>query len=197
MRNPILTLSIIILFGGFTFSQSQETNAKTSAAYLDGLTETVLINGSPVLRIRSRDALWIEVRNEKRNGEESLLFLVTRLKSFGAGVQRAEEGKLYVSKKQVSYVADFEKENSFEISRSDIQELELKKMGQGFDCVVVKMPTDKKRFVLAGTVFVNGNLYANRKTLKPALNFLFQSLEDFDTALADFKQLISDKKEKN
>jgi hypothetical protein len=185
MRLIQLLLLFVLCFIGIN---AQQTPVK---ADLKGLTQSIVINGHPALRIASRDGNWIEVQLEKQDEEDTLIFPVTRIKSFGAGAQRAEEGKLFVSKNRIVYTADFEKEKSFELSRSEILEMELKEMGQGFDCIVLKTQEDKKRFILAGTVFLNGNFYKKKDVLRPALTYMFQALQSFDSAVNDFRSLTA------
>lgn len=208
-QNIVLML-FLITFVVSGFSQSvtaddsdkkqdkSEVGDKTS---LQGLTEAALIEGQPVLRIMSRKSGTSEVRFEKRDGEDALVFLVTRLKSFGFGLQPADKGKLYVTKNRISYVPYLDKENFFNALRSEIKDIELKKVGQGFEAINFTFQNDKKRFVFDGTVFLTenilGGLKFDKKDLRPSLDFLLQTLEDFDIAFAKFNQLTASVQQKD
>lgn len=157
---------------------------------LKGFTRSIVINGEPALQIATRDSGWIEVVREKRGGEDVLIIPVTGVKSY-FGIQKGDDGKVIVSKTKVIFTADYDTKDSFELTRKDILETELKKVGPKIEAVYIRTATDKKRFVVGGTVFRNGQTYNDIKVLRPAISFLAQALRDFDSAIADFELLTA------
>lgn len=176
-------------------STPEKDDENETQASLQGLTEAILIDGEPALRILNRKSGSTEIRLQKRDNEDALVFSVTRLTSFGLGVKPGDEGKLYVTKNRINYSPNFEKEQFFSISSSDIQNLELKKVGQGFEAISFTVQNDKKRFIFSGTVYIDGTisggLRINKKDLRPSLEFLFRALKNFDAALTEFNQLTA------
>ena len=163
---------------------------------LEGLTEAVLIDGKPALRILSRKSGNIEVRLETRDGEDALVFPATRVKPVFTELFAGGDGKFYFTKTRVSYVPDINREFFFSASHSEIQELELKKTGNRFDAIKFKLKNDKKLFVLRGTVFTNDaelGRFVNfdRKDLRSSMEFLFRAFNDFASTLAEFNRLTS------
>lgn len=190
----IFTISILSHFA-VTQSTTEKDDRNKNPMSLEGLTEAILIDGQPALRILSRKSGSIEIRFEKRDGEDALVFIVTRLKSFGFGVQPADEGKLYVTKNRVTYVPYLDKEGFFNALVSEIQNIELKKVGQGFETINFMFQNDKKRFIFNGTVFINGSVWSgvrfNKKDLHPSLQFLLQALKAFNSTLLEFNKLTA------
>lgn len=194
---------LLLIFYVFLFVvTSSGQSLKRNDVSLDGLTQAVLINNLPALRIASRDANWIEVLREEKDGETALVFPVMRLKSFGLGVKPADEGKVYLTKTRFIYVPNFDKDQAFDVPRTEIKKTEIKKMRQGFDVLSFEMPSggEEKKFVLAGTIFLNGNTYNNRKVMRPSLEYFYQAVTDFDSALSLFNELtqsLTSKKDNN
>lgn len=164
---------------------------------LEGLTEVIQINGKSALRIQGEDGQWIEVRKDVRNGEETLIFVVSRLKKFGLGTMIADDGKLYVSKKEISYVSPQDAAKNFTAERAKLRSAEMKKARQGFYFVYFETGEGKdtdKRFVHAGTIYLSGKRGVENDLVRPAVSFMFRAVNDFDSALAEFQKLTGDVK---
>lgn len=169
----------------YTRAQQSPSNAD-----LKGFTRSIVINGHPALQIASRDSGWVDILREKRNDEDALIIPVTGVKSY-FGLQRGDEGKFIISKTRVIFTADYDAKDSFELARTEIEEIELKKIGPKIEAIYIRTKTDKKRFVVGGTVFKNGQIYNRLKELHPAISFLYQALQNFDSAIADFELLTT------
>ncbi len=180
--------------------KKQDESTVEDKTSLQGLTEAILIDGQPALRILSRKSGSTEIKFERIDGEDALIFSVNRLKSFGRGVRPADQGQLYVTKSRVKYVPYLDKENFFNALTSEIQDIELKKVGVGFEIVDFSFKNDKKRFIFNGTVFLNNSVFGiffNKKDLRPSLEFLLKTLKDFDSAFAEFNQLTESVRSKS
>lgn len=193
-RPLLLTLPLLLLTGIGSFAQTPKAESKAPSS-LDGLTEAILIDGRPALRIVSSRSGVVEIKFEPRDGEDSLVFAVTRLKSFGLGVQPADSGKLFITKSRIIYVPNLDKEGFFSALTSEVVNVELKKLGQGFETVNFVFRNDKKRFIFEGTVFMTdsvwGGLRFNKKDLRPPLDFLFRALRDYNAASQEFNRLTA------
>lgn len=149
---------------------------------LQGVVEPFSLNGQPGMRILTRKSGSPEIRFEKRDGQDSLVFMVTKFKSFGLGIQPEGEGKLYISRERVVYEPFADRVNFFSANRADLKGVDLKGTGIGLDVVLFELNADKKRFAYTGTQ------YLNRRDLKTAMTYLYHAVIDFDGALNLFNQ---------
>jgi len=149
---------------------------------LQGLTEAFTFNGQPALKILTRKSGGAEVRFEKRDGQDALVFMVTRLKGFGLGVLADGEGKLFVTREKVTFEPNADREHFFSVNRAEMKDIDVKKAGAGLDMVLFELKQDKKRFILTGT------LALNRRDVKHAITFLYHTIINFDAALALFNE---------
>lgn len=170
-----------------TIAQSEEkkeveNNKPTS---LQGLTEAVLVDGQPTLRILSKYSGSTEINLQQRDNEDTLVFSVARVIRYGFGYKPGDEGKLSVTKTRVIYSPNFDKKQFFNVLSSDIQDLKIDVAGlSGISSVNFEVKNDKKRFIFSGVLM-------NNKDWRPAFEFLFRAIENYDSALAEFNQLTA------
>lgn len=163
--------------------EQRKNDVDDSQKSLQGLTEASLIEGKPVLRILSQKSGSTEVRLQQRDNEDALVFSVSRVARFGFGYKPKENGSLIITKTRVIYFPNLDKEQFFNILTSDVKNLKLNVAGlSGILAVNFEVKNDKKLFIYSG-------LQINNKDVRPALEFLFRSVEDFERTLLEFNKL--------
>ena len=181
----LLIAFIFLASSNFAIAQSSKSN-KIVKSELEGLTETVSIDGQPALRILGKKGVSTEIRFKLIDGKETFVFLGATIPSIAG---KSLEGKLFVSKQKV-WFEPFDDNKGFEFESSKIKESEVisKDFGRWS---LVKISTDDKK-ILFQIRFVNDGVYnGNKKYALPANNFLVKSISDFDSALSQFNELTS------
>lgn len=196
---PFLTLLIAVALNS-TLAQtsSQPTpnkeDEKETQASLQGLTEAILIDGQPVLKIIiGKNGLgYTEVRYEKRDGEDALVFYVAKMPFVW--------GKFYVTKKNVAFVPDSEAKKYFKVEKENIEKLELKnnwRLCKSCIHVNIDYENDEKAIGIAyvdavvSKIPFNGIPKFNKENYFSANAFLYLAIKDFDSALAEFNKLTA------
>jgi hypothetical protein len=191
--NGLLWLLIftVFIFASSNKASSQTVSEKTAQTSLEGLTEPILVNGQPALRISSQKSGTTEVRYQKRDSEDSLVFSVRRLKAFLQSLIPAETGTLYVTKTRIVYDPDENKKTFRNIARTDIKESSVDGTGMGggaFNFVKIQTKNDGLKLL----VLSNQELgFFNRKDTRPQLDFLLLAVGDFDSAVVTFNKLTA------
>ena len=127
----LLSLMIIVSFASqFPIAQSNtnKSDNNTEQNSLDGRTEAVLIDGQPALRVLSRKGSSTEIRFQKRDQDDALVFNVSK---WAVGFP---PGKLYITKTKLIFVPINKNKSFFNFEKTKIKEVEHKKMlgGQHF-----------------------------------------------------------------
>jgi hypothetical protein len=170
----LFTIAIISAVAQSTKTEVEETDNQTS---LQGLTEAILIDGQPALRIiLGKNNNSTQVKLQKRDGEDTLVFDVYK---------NQMQGKLNVSKSRIVFDPLGAKKNYFNIEKSKIKAVKLNKPlpGDRF----IKMYFDDEEVSI--TVFWGEFTGVDKRTLGSANTFLLLTIQDFDSALSDFNKL--------
>jgi hypothetical protein len=171
--------------------KKQDKSTVEDKTSLQGLTEAILIDGQPALRIISGRAGSTEIRLQQRDNEEALVFSVTRVVRFGFGYKPGDEGKLIVTKTRVIYSPYFDNKQFLSVLSSDIKDLTISVAGaSGILALSFEVKNDKKRFISSG-------VQLTKKDLRPSLGFLFRVIKNFDSGLAEFNQLTASVRSKS
>ncbi len=180
----LFLLFAISFISNVGIAQSTDNTKDINQTSLEGLTEAVLVDGQPTLRILSRKGGSSEVKVQRRDGEDSLVFSIHKIyNSFG---------KLYVTKTKVTYVPNDGNKQFFSVEKIKIKQTELKnrwKLRQ-VNNVYLEFDNDEKAILVAfndSTEFSN----ADKQSSLLANSFLFQAIKDFDSALAKFNKITA------
>lgn len=191
---------IILIFLSLTFSftslaqaKQQKNDSTSTQSPLQGMTEAILVNGQPTLKIISRKNGATEILYEKRDGEDALTFAVTHWHSAGFLQIQGEKGKLYVTKSRLRYEPEGNKDHFFNFARSEVKEAKAAKgslFGKNIGHhILIDTKDGRKQFAIAfGDGFVN--VYSTSH-MKPALEFFERAWTNFDAALVEFQQLTA------
>ena len=179
-----------------SYSQvTQPTQGKDAPAAeqssLQGVTEAVLVNGQPALRILTPKSGTTEILYQKRDNEDALVFPIVRFKKLFGSVVPGDTGKFYVTRTRLIYDPDGSKENFFNFARAEIKEATREHHGRGnaaFNDALIKTEKDTRHLVPRFTV---DYAWLNKSDLLPALDFFLRALNNFDSALAEFQQLTA------
>ena len=150
------------------------------AVALESITEATTIDGQPAMRIQFRKYAPVEIRLEKRDDEDTLVFNVLKI----IGVT----GKLYVTRSSVTFVPDNVPSKYVKISRSTIKEVEFKdhwRLNGSLSNVNVVYEGDEKTFTLAWPT------KGNKQILVAANQFLYRALKNFESAMTEFNKLTA------
>lgn len=178
------------LFFAFTNFLGAQSNPSISSAgnsgttSLDGLTEAILVNGQPAFRIQFQKNVTSEVKLEKRDGEEALVFNVMKI--------ILSVGKLYVTKTSITYIPSDDSKKFFKIDRSKITDVRFKdhwRLNGSLSNVNINYEGDEKAFSL---IFPSRG---DKQILLAANNYLFRAIKDFDNAVSEFHRLTSSVRE--
>ncbi len=174
-------LLAVLLSATLTAAAAQAKDSESGdAVTLQSITEATLINGQPAMRIQFRNYAPAEVRLEKRDGEDALVFDVLKIIMV--------TGKLYVTKTKITFIPHDDPSRYFKIERSKIKEVVFKdhwRMNSSLSNVNVIYEGDEKAFSLAFTS------KGNKQILLAANQFLLRALKNFDSALEEFNQLTA------
>ena len=174
----IVSVVSIIMMAVLAAAQALSPSPTPDKASLAGVTEAVLINGQPVLRIVTRKGGVSQVVLQKRDGEDCLVFKALR-DSF-----RWPPGTLYVSRTKVIFDPDEKKSKYFNLDKSLVKNVELQNNPTAK--VVIQTSAQSEGLMLDYTFL---EITADAKYVLPGHNFLKRAILDFDGALAEFNQL--------
>lgn len=176
----------IFAFSGIAIAQtspqpaSEKSNDSDEQSSLDGLTEAILVNNLPTLRVLSRKKGGIsEIKLLKRDSEYSLVFDVVK------SSVKNPVGKLFVTKDRVIFEPMEKGQTSFNIEKTKIQKLSLKKTFDGFSSIKIDFDGNEAKIVIK---FDRYQYLIDRRSQKAIHSFLYRAIEDFDSALAEFNQ---------
>lgn len=168
------------LLSNFAIAQSTaEKDAKDkNQMSLFGLSEAILIDGQPALRITSRKSTSTEIKLQKRDEEDALVFSVYKVI-----FRNSPEGKLFVTKTKVIFVSSNNKDfSSFE--KAKIEKFDFKEGGGlKLSTVRIKYNGDETKII----VLFDGE--ADNNSMKAVGYFLYRAIENFDETLAEFSKL--------
>jgi hypothetical protein len=189
MKNLLLIAFLLFSFVDNSTAQSDTSDKddeNNNQVSLQGLTEAILIDGQPVLRIISRKNGSTEIKLQKRDGQDTFVFEVHKLS------YKVPEGKLYVMKDRVIFDPYEKKSAYFNFAKTEIIEASVKKEGFGtatsyWAKIQIKDKDEKVTPLFNGEDFAVGN----KKIVIPAVNFIVRAIQNFDNALAEFNQLTA------
>ena len=189
-------LIAILVFAAIedTFAQSTKSDKgdeKDNQTTLQGLTEAILIDGKPALKIISQKSGSTEIRLQQREGEDTLVFSVTRLKPLLWSLTFGESGKLYLTKTRIIYDPEGNKKHFFNITRKEVKKSSRDSEGMGggaFNFIKIQTEKDTFKFVVSTSQEYG---FFNRKDTMPSLDFLLRALTNFDSTLVEFNQLTA------
>ena len=189
----LIIAGLTIQLTGLAQSKKQTTESTSSQSPLQGLTEAVLVNGQPALRILSRKNGATEILYQKRDGEDAIVFPVMHWHAILYAQGPGEMGKLYVTKSRLLYDPIGNKDHYFNVARTDVKKAEAQKSGRfGKNIghhILIDAQGDSKRFAI---VFNNERVVGFQGDyMKPASEFFERSIVNFDSALAEFQQLTA------
>lgn len=190
---------IILIIAGLTVHLTglalpqHRTESAASQSPLQGLTEAILVNGQPALRILSRKNGTTEVLYQRRDSEDAIVFPVMHWHAILYAQGPGEMGKLYVTKTRLVYDPIGNKDHYFNVARADVKKAEAQKSGRFGKTIghhiLIDAQGDSKRFAI---VFNNERVVGFQGDyMKPASEFFERSIVNFDSALAEFQQLTA------
>lgn len=149
---------------------------------LQDLSEAVLVNGKPTLKILSRKkGGYTEVKLQKRDNEDALVFDVVKLSV------KNPVGKLFVTKTKVIFEAYEKKEKNFSIEKSALKKYVLKKSLDGFPSIRLEFDSEEAKLQIKFDRFQLN--FIDRASQNAAHEFLYRAIENFDSALKEFNEL--------
>lgn len=172
-------------------SQQDKNAPNADQSSLQGTAEAILVNGQPALRIVSRNSGSTEILYQKRDNEDAFVFSIARFKKLLGSVVFSDTGKFYVTKTRLIYDPDGDNENYFNFARTELKEAIREHHGWGkgaFNDALIKTQKDTRHFVPRFTVDF---AWLNKSDTLPALDFFLRALNNFDSALAEFRQLTA------
>lgn len=175
-------------------SDKQQTQIAASAqSPLVGTVEAVLVDGQPALRILARNHGAAEIRYQKRDNEDTLVFPVMHWHAILYAQAPGEMGKLYVTKTRLTFEPEGSKDHYFNVARTEIKKARSEKSGRFGKNIGRHINIDAKgggkRFAI---VFNDNKVIAFQGDyMKPALEFFDRTIDNFDAALAEFNQLTA------
>lgn len=179
----LLAISILSLTNS-AIAQSKSTNKEAEAnneISLQDLSEAILVNGKPTLKILSRKkGGYTEVKLLKRDNENALVFDVVK------SSVKNPVGKLYVTQTKVLFESFEKKETNLSIEKSDIKKFAIKKSIDGFPSLELNFSNDEAKFVIK---FDRYQYQIDRASQMSAHNLLYRAINDFDSALKEFNEL--------
>lgn len=176
--SALLVIAFILAFSIGALAQKDNTNDETS---LSDLTEAILVNGKPTLKILSRKkGGYTEVKLQKRDNEDALVFDVVKMSV------KNPVGKLFVTKTKIIFEAFEKKGSSFNIEKSALKKHTLKKSVDGFPSVELEFDKEEAKLVIKFDRFRNE---IDRVSQNAAHELLYRAIADFDSALKEFNQL--------
>jgi len=185
MSKLLLVISICAITCPLAFGQatpaykfeSDYSETIMNPSYLQGLTEAILVGGQPTLRISNRTGQIAEVKLQTRDGEDAVVFDVQKLIT--------TMGKLFVTKTKLIFVPNSGNSAFFKIDRSQLKSVKLRsrfRLG-GIPNVSIDSQDGEKNLVVAPLDM------KDRETMMAANAFLARTINDFDGAVREFKQL--------
>ncbi len=188
----ILLIITLIANVESSFAQSKQTQNKSKAetSSLQGLTEAILVNGEPTLRILSPKNGAAEISYQIRDGEDALIFSVQHYEAFLYLQVPVASGKLYVTKTRLLFDPIGDKSQYFNINRSEVIKASAQKSGRfGRNIghhILIEFKDQKKRF---GIQFNGKDLIGYQGDFaKPATEYFERAFADFDLAFSEFQQ---------
>jgi hypothetical protein len=170
-------LSFALFFSAAAQSKEEEEGNQVT---LQSVTEALLVNGQPAMRIQFRNNRNAEVKLVKRDGEDALVFDVLKIV--------LSTGKLYVTKTKLTYIPADDPDKYVKIERSKIKKIEFKdhwRMNGSLSNVNVIYEGDEKSFSLAFPI------KGDKQILLAANKLLLRAINDFDGAIVEFNQLTA------
>ncbi len=167
-----------------------DTNAPANQSALQGVTEALMVDGQPALRIVTQKSGSTEILYQKRDNEDALVFPVVRFKKTFGSLLFGDTGKFYITRTRLIYDPDGDNENYFNVARAEFKTAVSEHHGRAkaaFNDALIKFQKDTKHFVLRFTEVS----WANKSDTLPALEFFLRALNDFDSALKEFEQLTA------
>jgi hypothetical protein len=172
--------------------QKAQAGAATPSP-LAGVAEATLIDGQPALRILTRGHGSAEIRYEKRDGEDALVFPVMHWHAILYAQGPGEMGRLYVTKTKLVYEPESDKGHFFNVARADLKKARYEKSGRFGKNIGSHINIDSKKGGGRFAVVYNDNKVVGFQGdyMKPVLEFFDRAIADFDAALAEFNQLTA------
>jgi len=181
---PILLIFLIVTAAFGSAAQGKNDDPERPAS-LVGLTEAVLVDGQPVLRLLSASGDAANVKLIKRDGDDTLVFRVIR---YGAGhMTRTKFGTLYVSLKSLVFNPDEKRSAYLNVAKTDVKEAAVATPGIGRVAAMVRFGDEKTMFLLNYDGLMSARV--RREELWPSTSFLVRAITNFDKALAEFNAL--------
>lgn len=157
---------------------------ENKSASLEGVTEAVLVDNNPALRILTPRNGSSEVRLVKRDSEDALVFAANKVPN--------KPGTLIVTKTKVVFNPDGNTAgNYFSYLKSQIKKTELiekSKFFQPTSLVKLSVVPDDNKFVYLRFPIDSPN---NKEYSIPGNAFIRRAIDDFDAALAEFNRLTA------
>ena len=174
-------------------TQQEKSTSTATQSPLQGMTEGILVDGQPALRILSRKNGSTEILYQKRDGEDALVFPVMHYHAFLYAQAPCEMGKLYVMKTRLIFDPIGDKGHYFNATRAEVKKAEAQKSGRfGKNIghhIFINAQGDEKRFAV---VFNNNAVVGFQGDyMKPATGFFERAWANFDAALGEFQQLTA------
>lgn len=172
-------IALISIFALPGFAQGDEKQAS-----LQGITEAILVNNQPLIRVLTRKNGHAEIFLTTRDGEEAFVFTAWKVPN--------KSGLLVVSRSKVVFNPDGNATNFFSYVKSQIKKTELVEKSKIFTPTslarLIVIPDDKK-YVYARFTNDGEN---NKEYALPANTFILKAINDFDAAVAEYKELTKD-----
>lgn len=171
--------------------QQQSQVSAPSQSPLVGTVEAILVEGKPVLRILARDHGAAEIRLEKRDNEDALVFPVMHWHAFLYAQAAGESGRLYITKTRIVFEPEGDKGHFFNVLRTDVKKARSEKSGRFGKNIGNHVRIDAKGGDKRFAIIFNDNKVISYQGdyMKPALDFFDRAIENFDAAVAEFNQL--------
>lgn len=178
ISNFLLLTIIVLSVSSLAFAQPKLEKGDVP---LTEISEAILVNGKPSLKILSpKLGGYTEVKNLKIDGEEALIFSVTKLS------MKNPNGKLFVTKTKIVFESYEKKDKNFSLNKSEIIKLLYRKSLDGYPTVQLDFRDEEAKLQVN---FDRATGRIERASQRAVHSFLYRAIEDFDATLKEFKEL--------
>lgn len=171
---------MVIVFCLSVSGQVGKSNEETS---LQGLTEAVIVDGQPALKILSRRKRGeTQIKFEQRDGNDALVFDVVKMSV------KNPVGRLFITKEKIIFVSYDNDKIYLDLTKSRLKNVKERNSLEKFPFVHLQFDKDEAKFKIK---FDKYEYLIDRESMHAAHGFLYRAIDDFDSAVSEFKTLTA------